>query len=105
MIGLCKIKLSCTLHHFLCTLSIDKKSHHFIQKNVSDEALKNSPSIKSVIVQRSGEKEVNMTEGRDFWFESEIKKVDDNCLAEKQGAEDPLFMASSRCALLDRPKT
>ena len=61
-------------------------------KNVADEALKNCPSIKSVIVQQSADSKIEMKDGRDFWFEAEDKKVSNTCPAEIQQAEDPLFI-------------
>ena len=61
-------------------------------KNVADEALKNSPSITSVIVQRSGSSEVQMKDGRDFWFEEENENVSSNCEPVEMDSEDPLFI-------------
>ena len=61
-------------------------------KNVVDEALEKSPSITSVIVQRSANEKISMMDGRDFWFEEEVKKVSNDCPAEKLESEDPLFI-------------
>ena len=61
-------------------------------KNVADEALKNCPSITSVIVQKSGSTEIQMTPGRDFWFEEENENVSTNCEPVEMDSEDPLFI-------------
>lgn len=64
------------------------------QKAIADEALKECPSIKSVIVvQRVGDKiKCEMTAGRDKWYHEEMTKVDANCEPEWMDAEDPLFI-------------
>ena len=61
-------------------------------KDVADEALLTCSSITSVIVQKSGDKDISMKEGRDFWFEQEIENVGANCPAEELDSEDPLFI-------------
>jgi len=61
-------------------------------KSNADIALKNTPSIKTVIVvQRTGE-EVAMQEGRDFWWEELMETADDICQPVEMDAEDPLFI-------------
>ena len=61
-------------------------------KKVCDEALKNTPSIESVIVYRRTVEPTEMTPGRDkFWFD-ELQKVDTSCEAEAMDAEDLLFI-------------
>ena len=61
-------------------------------KSNADIALKNTPSIKTVIVvQRTG-KEVAMQEGRDFWWEELMETADDICQPVEMDAEDPLFI-------------
>jgi len=63
-------------------------------KNTSDEALKNCPSIESVIVYRRTGAAVNMQDGRDSWWDDEMEAPDisDFCPAEEMDAEDPLFI-------------
>ena len=61
-------------------------------KNVADEALKNSPSITNVIVQKSGSSEVQMKDGRDFWFEEENENASSICEPVEMDSEDPLFI-------------
>jgi len=61
-------------------------------KEVCDEALVNTPSVKNVIVYRRTVEPTKMVEGRDrFWFD-ELQKVDTNCDAETMEAEDMLFI-------------
>ena len=61
-------------------------------KSNADIALKNTPSIKTVIVvQRTGE-EVAMQEGRDFWWEELMETAADICQPVEMDAEDPLFI-------------
>jgi acetyl-CoA synthetase len=64
------------------------------QKASADEALKSSPSVKTVIVvNRVGDKiKCEMTAGRDKWWHEEMKKVDAKCEPEWMDAEDPLFI-------------
>jgi len=64
------------------------------QKATADEALKSSPSVKTVIVvNRVGDKiKCEMTAGRDKWWHEEMAKVDAKCEPEWMDAEDPLFI-------------
>jgi acetyl-CoA synthetase len=64
-------------------------------KDAADEALKECPTIKSVIVYQRANNPVVMAEGRDSWWHDEISAPyvsDDNCPAEPMDAEDPLFI-------------
>ena len=61
-------------------------------KDICDEALKNTPSIETVIVYRRTVNPTPMKEGRDkFWFDELQKAYNDN-EAEVMDAEDPLFI-------------
>src|SRR5690554_4370945 len=61
-------------------------------KAICDEALKETPSIESVLVYRRTVEPTQMQEGRDkFWFE-ELQKASDDCQAEEMDAEDMLFI-------------
>jgi acetyl-CoA synthetase len=64
------------------------------QKATADEALKTSPSVKTVIVvNRVGDKiKCEMNAGKDKWWHEEMKKVDAKCEPEWMDAEDPLFV-------------
>jgi len=63
-------------------------------KTIADEALAQSPSVKTVIVvKRVGDKiKCDMTAGRDKWYHEEMAKVDAKCEPEWMDAEDPLFI-------------
>ncbi len=61
-------------------------------KNIMDEALKDCPSIKNVLVFQRGDGKVNMQAGRDFWWHDEVKKASASHKAEPMKAEDPLFI-------------
>jgi len=61
-------------------------------KKIVDEALVSCPSIKKCIVFNSKNWDVNMMVGRDIWWHSEIKKVDEYNEPEWMDAEDPLFI-------------
>lgn len=65
-------------------------------KDVIDEALASCEFVKKVLVSKRTGTAVNITEGRDVWWEDEIKKVESqgnpDCLPEIMDAEDPLFI-------------
>ena len=61
-------------------------------KNIVDEALKDCPTIKNVIVFQRGDGKVEMKAGRDHWWHEEIKKASSEHKAEPMMAEDPLFI-------------
>ena len=61
-------------------------------KKISDEALAQTPSIKSVIVVKVGDGTVDMKDGRDTWYADEMAKASDSHEAAVMNAEDPLFI-------------
>lgn len=61
-------------------------------KSVVDEALRNCPGVKRVIVTRRTGDPVQMQEGRDTWLHHELELVDATCPAEPMDSEDPLFI-------------
>ena len=61
-------------------------------KNVVDEALRNCPGVKRVIVTRRTGDTVTMQAGRDVWLHEELERVDGTCPAEPMDSEDPLFI-------------
>ena len=65
-------------------------------KSVIDEALISCPFVKRVIVYSRTQIPLNMIEGRDTWWEEEIKKIETKNYnifeAEVMEAEDPLFI-------------
>jgi len=61
-------------------------------KSVVDEALKNCPTVKKVIVLKRTAGKIEMESGRDVWWHDEIKKANADCPAETMDAEDMLFI-------------
>lgn len=61
-------------------------------KAVVDEALKNCPSVKKVIVLKRTGIEVRMQNRRDVWWNDEIKRSSSDCVAEEMDSEDMLFI-------------
>lgn len=64
-------------------------------KQNADEALKQCPQVKKVlVVRRTGHDLAHWVEGRDIWWHQEMKseEVSDICPAEEMDAEDPLFI-------------
>ncbi|MDC0204325.1 acetate--CoA ligase [Flavobacteriales bacterium] len=61
-------------------------------KDIADEAMKNTSSIKKCIVLERTKSEIAMQEGRDIWWHDERQKTTDNCPAEIMDSEDPLFI-------------
>ena len=62
-----------------------------LKKNV-DEALKDTPDVKCVLVLKRTGQETEMQEGRDFWWGDEVKKVKTTCPAKGFDSEHPLFL-------------
>ncbi len=58
----------------------------------ADNALKDAPSIESVIVVRRTGEPVKMHQTRDLWWHEAISGVDSTCIPEKMESEDPLFI-------------
>jgi acetyl-CoA synthetase len=58
----------------------------------TDEALKQCPNVKSVVVVRRTGGNVAMKAGRDHWYHELAAKVPAECKPEEIGAEDPLFI-------------
>jgi len=65
---------------------------HILLKGISDEALKNSPSIEKVVVFKRNDEPCNMQEGRDLWYHEEMTKASEECEPERMNAEDILFI-------------
>ncbi len=64
----------------------------FPLKGNADEAMKGSPSVKTVIVVKRTENDVEMVEGRDHWWHDEMKEASPECPAEQMEAEDVAFI-------------
>jgi acetyl-CoA synthetase len=58
----------------------------------ADEALKQCPGVKTVIVVRRTGGSVNWQAGRDVWYHEACAKVPADCPPEPMNAEDPLFI-------------
>lgn len=61
-------------------------------KEISDEALKNSPSIEKVLVLKRTNQKVDMVPNRDLWLNDLLKKASTKCPFEIMNSEDPLFI-------------
>lgn len=61
-------------------------------KEISDEALKTSPTIKTTIVYKRTNQPVNMMPGRDLWWHEEMEKASPTHIAQEMDAEDMLFI-------------
>ncbi|MCY4644185.1 MAG: acetate--CoA ligase [Bacteriovoracales bacterium] len=61
-------------------------------KDIADEALKNCPSVKKVIVHRRGNCHVSMEEGRDLWWHEIFDGMPQEFDPRGMEAEDPLFI-------------
>ena len=70
----------------------NRAGKHIRLKDISDEALKDTPTIESVIVTKVNDEPCHMEAGRDFWYHDEMGKVEETCEAVPMNAEDPLFI-------------
>ena len=61
-------------------------------KEIVDEALENCPGVKKVIVYERTGSPVKMKEGRDVFWDNEMKNSDASCNAEEMDSEDLLFI-------------
>jgi len=61
-------------------------------KYISDEAMKNTPSIEKCIVLKRTNSDIEMKDGRDVWWGNEMAKAGKNCTAAVMDSEDPLFI-------------
>lgn len=58
----------------------------------ADDAVKDCPSIKKIVVIKRTGQEINMQNGRDLWWHEVMENADANCAPEEMDAEDPLFI-------------
>lgn len=62
-----------------------------LKKNV-DEALKQTPSVESVVVVKRTRQDITMEPGRDHWWDELMETASDSCEPEKLDSEHPLFI-------------
>ena len=61
-------------------------------KEISDEAMKSTPSIEKCIVLERIKNDIKMFDDRDVWWHDEMQKTNEDCPIEVMEAEDPLFI-------------
>ena len=61
-------------------------------KDISDEAMDSTPSIKRCIVLERTKSEISMKSERDVWWHKEMQEANSNFSAEIMDSEDPLFI-------------
>ncbi len=61
-------------------------------KNIADQAMLDSCSIKKCIVLKRTKQKVVIKKNRDVWWDNEMKNVNENCNSESMNSEDPLFI-------------
>ncbi|HEY7786594.1 MAG TPA: acetate--CoA ligase [Pyrinomonadaceae bacterium] len=61
-------------------------------KAAVDEALKQTPSVKTCIVVRRSGTRIHMEPGRDYWWHELVETVDLDCPAEPLDSEHPLYI-------------
>ncbi|RPB05564.1 acetate--CoA ligase [Choiromyces venosus 120613-1] len=61
-------------------------------KRIVDDALKQCPEVKNVLVYRRTGSEVPWTQGRDYWWHEEVNKYPGYCAPTLMDSEDPLFL-------------
>ena len=61
-------------------------------KEISDEAMKSTPSIEKCIVLERIKNDIKMLDDRDVWWDDEMQKTNEDCPIEVMDAEDPLFI-------------
>ncbi|MBI3660728.1 acetate--CoA ligase [Candidatus Acetothermia bacterium] len=61
-------------------------------KERADLALKESPSVKQVVIVKRMGNAVTMESGRDHWWHELMQEADDYCKPEEMDSEDPLYI-------------
>jgi acetyl-CoA synthetase len=61
-------------------------------KDIVDDALKDCPSIKHVLVVQRTDYPTKLHSNRDLWYQDALKNVDKHCPAEPMLSQDPLFI-------------
>ncbi len=77
----------------LITMNVSKRAgRNVLLKQISDEALTQTPTIEKVIVLKRSDDACEMTEGRDVWYHDVMADASADCEAVPMNAEDPLFI-------------
>jgi acetyl-CoA synthetase len=61
-------------------------------KPAVDDAIRDCPSIKQVVVVERGKNEIHMESGRDHWYHQLMEIASDDCPAEHLDSEHPLYI-------------
>ncbi|MDB0003045.1 acetate--CoA ligase [Alphaproteobacteria bacterium] len=61
-------------------------------KNITDKALESCPDVKKCLVIKRTGGDINLVEGRDFFYNDLVEGIEETCEPEKMLAEDPLFI-------------
>ena len=61
-------------------------------KEIVDEALKKTPTVRACIVFKRTGSRINMQMGRDYWWHEMVQAVSDDCPAEELDSEHPLYI-------------
>jgi acetyl-CoA synthetase len=69
-----------------------RRGSQFALKNIVDEALVSTPTVKHVVVYQRTGCDVKMVEGRDHWWHELMAKAEASCPAAELDSEDPLYV-------------
>lgn len=61
-------------------------------KGIVDDALESTPNVRTVLVAKRTNTEINMKSDRDLWIEPLLENASEDCKPEMMEAEDPLFI-------------
>jgi acetyl-CoA synthetase len=68
-----------------------RRGQRLLLKQVADEALREAPSVESVILYRRGDFPLQFHEGRDHWYHDRMEEAGAWCEPERMDSNDPLF--------------
>ncbi len=79
--------------HFVITANEGLRGGKIVPLKLNvDKALENCPNVKSVIVAKRTENDVNWVNGRDFWYQEITEAQMPSCPPQIMDSEDPLFI-------------